>query len=178
MESMGKKLRLSKSDKPDVIDLKADDILTEPKTISWINLNDITVEELDAHFVQEVVVAQKAGTYQGLALWFSCQFPNKVDDRNNIVLSTSPMDTPTHWKQTVVVLPNAITVEVGEPLAFELNIKRSIKNRRRYNIEFTMMDPEKVIHPEPCECYLTKCIIIKKMLEQYEKEDIEDKSDS
>lgn len=156
---------------PDIHMIEPNNILSEPKTIFWIDLNDVTPEELDTVFTQEIFSARRKGLYQGVALWFSCQFPNKVNKKERVVLSTGPKNEPTHWKQTVIVLPTETIVEEGEPIAFELIIKRSNQDRRRYTIEFTMMDPEKVTHPEPCDCHMTKCIIIKKMLEQYEQQD-------
>ena len=48
--------------------------------------------------------------FQGIALWFETGFTPKDDHGaallgKEVVLKTGPFDSPTHWKQTVLVLP-------------------------------------------------------------------------
>lgn len=56
------------------------------------------------------VAITRAGTYQGLCLWFECDFDGRDYNEDGqefgcvVKLSTSPSSPPTHWKQTVVVL--------------------------------------------------------------------------
>lgn len=168
MKCVGQKLRKEKSQKPEILQISSKDLLSDGNALFWIDLNDVTLEELDTIYHQEVVASMRNGKYQGLCIWFTCQFPSENND--SITLSTSPIEPPTHWKQTVIVLPEEVDVEVGSPITYELFIKRNENDRRRYNIEFVMLDPEGVTHPEPCDCHMTKCILIKKMLEQYEHE--------
>lgn len=87
-------------------------------------------------------------------------------------MSTEPEEPPTHWKQTVIVLPSDQQVEEGTPIAYDLLLKRCIDNNRRYTIEVTMLDPAEVEHPEYCLCHLTKCILVRAVLEKYEKNDL------
>ena len=99
-------------------------------------------------------------------MWFTVRFPS------GLVLSTAPSAPPTHWKQTAIVLPEERTVEDAEPLAWELTLTRDPEAHRHYNIELTLLDPEKEKHPAPCNCHMTKCIVIRKFMEQ--QEDAED----
>lgn len=80
-----------------------------------------------------LIVTQKAGKFQGVCIWFECTFPS-ADDNSPTVLSTNPACAATHWKQTVVVLPenSVMELEAGEAVAFHLIMKRNEEDARRY----------------------------------------------
>lgn len=90
------------------------------------------------------------------------------------MLSTSPKADPTHWKQTVIVLPEEAceVVEVGSPLAISLSLKKNEEYNRRYDLQLEVLDADKEEHSLPCNCILTKCILTKAHLEAMETEDI------
>lgn len=168
MKCVGEQYRSLKSQKPEVLSITPEELLHEGEAIFWLDLRDICVDELQTVYHQSILASSKNASYQGVCLWFSCQFPSS--NNSPVCLSTAPSDLPTHWKQTIVVLPTEISVEKGSPIAYELYLKKSIEDGRRYNIELTMLNPEELTHPEPCDCFLTKCIIIKRMLEKYQEE--------
>lgn len=37
----------------------------------------------------------------------------------------------------------------------------------RYNLQLSLLDPEEVEHPVPCTCHMTKCILIKTVMQQH-----------
>lgn len=55
MSEFSKHLRSDKSPKPEVMQLRSEDILGEEVSIIWINLAECCVEELDSFTVQHVV---------------------------------------------------------------------------------------------------------------------------
>lgn len=169
MKSVGEHYRCVKSQKPEVLTITPEELLHEGEAIFWLDLRDVSVDELHTIYHQNILASSKNSSYQGVCLWFTCQFPSS-NNALPVCLSTAPSDLPTHWKQTIVVLPADISVEKGSPIAYELYLKKSVEDVRRYNIELTMLDAEEVTHPEPCDCFMTKCIIIKKMLQQYQTE--------
>ena len=141
------------------------DILSEGKLLVWLDLNTVTTEEL--HYLggeESVLICTKDGKYQGFAVWFDVEFPD------GSLLSTAPTAEPTHWKQTVIVLPSSIEVNEKEPVAFELKLDRNSENPRRYNVAFTMLDASEVLHDIPCDCYMTKCIVTKAYIEKQNTE--------
>lgn len=170
MCEFGDELRKLKGDKPVIMEVNSEDLLSQAVCMLQLDLNKVQVIDLDKFSSRHVVCCKRDGLYQGLCLWFSCQFPSKSRD-NCLVLDTSPSHPLTHWKQTVVVLPNQYPVEVSEPIAWELMLMRSLENPRHYNIQFTMLDHEKEIHPIPCDCYMTKCIVTRTFLECEEEPD-------
>jgi SAM-dependent methyltransferase len=170
MRSFGEKLRSEASHKPVTAPVSPDDLLADPEVVTWIDLREATPQDADSIKIQHVAVANKAGKYQGICLWFTCTFPSYSTEP--VALSTAPDEPETHWKQTTIVLPTEVSVEEKAPIAYELSLTRTSENSRRYNIEVTMLDPEEVQHPEYCGCHMTKCILVRAMLDRYEMESL------
>jgi len=84
--------------KPEVMVLSPDQILAEPQLFARFDLKTCTTQDLDAMSGRYFVSVKRTGNNHGIALWFDCQF-----DPSGVVLSTSPLAPPTHWKQTVIV---------------------------------------------------------------------------
>ncbi|GLV39784.1 Arginine methyltransferase 8 [Carabus blaptoides fortunei] len=55
MQSVGKRYRELKSQKPEVLDISKDNLLTEGSSIFWADLRDITLEELDTLYYQNIM---------------------------------------------------------------------------------------------------------------------------
>lgn len=162
MTALGAALRQQKSFKPEVIHCKVDDLLHEGTVMAWLDLREVTSADLEQLTFNEVIVANRSGRYEGVCIWFDCEFPLN-DNGESVVLSTAPTAAETHWQQTVVVLPEhgCFAVEARDPIAFQLNIRRNGENRRRYNMEMEMIDADAVEHALPCDCIMTKCILAK-----------------
>ncbi|KAJ8942594.1 hypothetical protein NQ318_006224 [Aromia moschata] len=170
MRHFGLKLRENASTRPITETVSPEAMLCDPEVVVWLDLREVTVDDVKTMEMRHVAVANKTGKYQGICLWFSCTFPSRLTEP--VTLSTDPEEPPTHWKQTIVVLPSDIQVEKGTPIAYDLQLARSEENNRRYAIEVTMLHPDEVEHPEYCTCYLTKCILVRAMLDKYEKGDL------
>ncbi|XP_026742167.1 protein arginine N-methyltransferase 6 [Trichoplusia ni] len=169
MKSFAKELRLTKKGQPEILDVKPEELLGEEVAICWVNVREDTTADLNSFKLRHVVGASKNGNYQGLCVWFECNFPQLPNGTGDgrVVLDTSPKSTPTHWRQTVIVLPHEQDVEQGEPIAFELKMTRDPTSSRRYNIQLSMLSPDNIDHPLPCSCHYTKCILTKAVLAQH-----------
>ncbi|XP_034835293.1 uncharacterized protein Art8 [Maniola hyperantus] len=174
LTTFSKHLRASKSSKPEIMQISPDDLLGEEEVLAWINLKNDFDFELSGFCIEHVVGARKSGQYQGICIWFDCHFP-VLSNGDEIVLSTAPKAKLTHWKQTVILLPEEQNVEEQEPIAFKLDMNRDIHNPRRFNLELTLQDPEKVEHPQPCSCDMTKCILLKAVLQDHTEHAIKQK---
>ncbi|CAK1584609.1 unnamed protein product [Parnassius mnemosyne] len=166
MSTFAKYLRMGKNNKPEIMQVQSEDLLGPDVSICWINLKEDKISDLDSFSIKQVTGVSKNGKYQGLCLWFDCHFPVICKDDTQVILSTSPRSPVTHWKQTVILLPEEQEVEEGEPLAFQLDMTRDKMNSRRYNLQVSLLDPETVEHPIPCSCHMTKCILIKTLVVQ------------
>ncbi|XP_058057260.1 protein arginine N-methyltransferase 6 [Anopheles bellator] len=171
MACFGRALRQQSSKKPEVLTVAPKHLLHEGHVVTWLDLKEVTADELHEFEVKEVLVAQRAGKLQGFCIWFDCTFPTgerggKV--ATDVVLSTNPTAPETHWKQTVIPLPEGACEELEErdPLAFTLTITRNRETKRRYDLQLMLLDAEKEDHGLPCECQMTKCILMKAHLEK------------
>lgn len=162
MSSFGQEIRKQKSQKPEILAVSEKDLLHNGTVVAWFDLKEVSSDDLSEIWFKEVIVATSPGCYQGLAIWFECEFPAS-DSGASVVLSTSPFAPQTHWKQTVIVLPDHAQddLEERDPIAFSLSLKRNPLNRRQYNIEMTLVDSEEIEHQLPCDCIMTKCILAK-----------------
>lgn len=101
------------------------------------DLNEFYIFILDITYLINYIMlfyfsgAKRQCVYQGIGLWFSCTFPDLCKEKPRIVLETSPFTNPTHWKQTIIVLPEERNLAAGEPIAFQLDLKRNPTNVRR-----------------------------------------------
>lgn len=168
MKHFASSLRRQSLKKPETILISPEHILSQPEIISWLDLKEVTKSDLDEIKTEILVVANKSDKFQGICIWFTCSFPSTKTEP--VILSTDPDDPPTHWKQTVIVLPDEAIVEEKEPIAYEICLKRVKECHRRYNIELTLCDPEDVEHPEYCFCFFTKCILQRALIDKYENE--------
>ena len=142
--------------------MKEEDLFSDSKLITWLDLHDTTLADLNSFGGEEIItVCKKDGRYQGVCIWFAVEFPNGSE------LSTSPSYETTHWKQTVVVLPNDIEVTENEPIALKLLFSRDKSNPRRYNMELTMLDATEIEHDIPCYCDMTKCVVTRTYMENH-----------
>lgn len=170
MQFVGKKLREETSNKPRTAVVPLDDLLADSNVVVWLDLREVTLDEVRTIKFSDVAVANKSGKYQGICLWFTCTFPSVLTEP--VILSTAPEDPVTHWKQITIVLPTEVEVEEGVPIAYELSLTRSSENVRRYDINVSMLDSEEVEHPEYCRCHMTKCILVRAVLENYERNSV------
>lgn len=96
--------------KPEVCLLPKSDLLAEPTCVKTFSLKWVTEEEVKLFSETTFVAITRPGIYQGLCLWFECDFDGRDYDEKGkefgtlVNLSTSPSSAPTHWKQTLVVL--------------------------------------------------------------------------
>ncbi|CAL1675464.1 unnamed protein product [Lasius platythorax] len=149
MVSIGKEYRKIKSNEPEVLLLHQDNLLAEEKVLAWLNLNCISIEEVNLLGAKNYgSLCDKNGKYQGICIWFDIEFLDRS------FLSTAPHDEVTHWKQTVVLPVDRkvekdievkdIEVKEGYPIFYKLELKRDASNPRRYNIEFNFLDADEV----------------------------------
>ena len=85
---------------------------------------------------------KRNGLLHGFACWFDVEFDGDVPT----VFSTGPSYEPTHWKQTVIMLPDALLVNRDEEFECTFIAEQSSEHPRRYNISIEL--PEDVEEDE------------------------------
>ncbi|XP_065216680.1 protein arginine N-methyltransferase 6 [Planococcus citri] len=169
MNHFASHLRKLYNGKPEVTELPAQCLLSDPKILISFSLKDVQVEELNEFKCKFFTVSKSNDKCQGICIWFTVTFPSS--NENEVVLDTSPTSPLTHWKQTVLVMQEEIELEEGQAFVGMLNLKKSQQNSRFYDIEFEMLDSEEEDHPVPCNCYFTRCKIINALSAQYDEQD-------
>ncbi|XP_041984392.1 protein arginine N-methyltransferase 1 [Aricia agestis] len=162
LNSFAKHLREAKT-KPEIMQVCPDDLLAPSKVVAALDLKKVKISDVDEFSTEHVVGASRNGNFQGVCIWFECTFP-QLTDKDQVTLSTEPSCALTHWKQTVIFLPESIEVEKEEPIAYKLDMVRDSESHRRYKLELTLLDPTDVEHPMGCSCYQTKCILVRAVM--------------
>lgn len=105
-------------------------LVTNIAPLFSFHLNTVTVPELD--FKSEfTLVAQRDDTVHALSVHFDTPFTAGHD---HVVLDTSPLVPPTHWRQTVLYLINPIQMKQGERLKCRMTCAPNPGNPRDLDI--------------------------------------------
>ncbi|RNA31812.1 arginine N-methyltransferase [Brachionus plicatilis] len=192
-QSMSKVYREVFLSKPIVEIIKSDQMIDEEQILASFDLKNVNIKDLES--IQEYNLefsARKDCTLHGFAFWFDVVFDT---DEETVILQTGPNSEPTHWKQTIALLPEAIHsfAENNNQHENELVIKendlfksfvilnQSDDNPRNYEIDIGVdvgknddvdesSEEDDQEHPVPCSCQSIKCVLIKATLEKYENE--------
>ncbi|CAL1538152.1 unnamed protein product, partial [Lymnaea stagnalis] len=115
------------------------------------------------------------------------------DKDSNVTLKTGPLDPPTHWKQTVIFLPQTILVESGVSLCSWVKMAQDPENRRHYNITLQLVEDDsgecldsddgtdpgsdtasdegnEGDHPVPCSCGSDRCKLMAALVSRMDRE--------
>merc|ERR1711953_242814 len=108
--------------------------------IKW-DLKKCRIEDLS--FSRNVKLeANVTGQIHGLMASFDCQM---VPEENGRILSTSPLNESTHWKQTGFLFNDPIQVKQGDQISGKFQVKRNFKNERELKIFIKLSHEGRVI---------------------------------
>ena len=62
-----------------------------------------------------------------------------------IVLSTSPLKAPTHWKQTAFLIEHPVIVSTGDHITGLFELRRNHKNERELKVYIKLCNKDKTI---------------------------------
>ena len=97
--------------------MAAKDLIAAPEKVATINLvKDDPNEILD---IRTSFSVKKAGTFHGFCGWF------EVDLCEGVSFSTSPVHTPTVWRQTFFPLTREVMLQKGSTITLDLQLKRA-----------------------------------------------------
>lgn len=167
LSPVGHALLDAKRSKPEITIVPPGDLLTEPVLLAEFDLAWLDVEEIQRvhsrSFASVTEAVDEPCPFRGVCLWFDCTF-----DPSGVCLSTSPQAPPTHWMQTVILLPGSVTVEEGDIIGWEVTLRRKSDGQRGYVIELNLLDGEEEEHPVPCGCGQARCVVIAAMVAKEE----------
>ncbi|OAA49319.1 protein arginine N-methyltransferase 1 [Metarhizium rileyi] len=118
----------------DTVELKT--VVTDPTPVLTLDLYTCTVADLA--FATPFKLSIKRDDFvHALVSWFDIDF---TACHKPIRFSTGPHTKYTHWKQTVFYFKDVLTVQNGEEISCNLQVKPNAKNRRDLDIDIHMYD--------------------------------------
>lgn len=113
----------------DTVEVKA--AVTDPIAILTLDLYKCTVDDL-AFSVPFKLPCRRDDFVHALVAWFDIDFSAC---HKPVRFSTGPHTKYTHWKQTVFYLKDVLTVQQGEEVQCNLDVRPNDKNRRDLDIK-------------------------------------------
>lgn len=108
-------------------------LVSAPAALKEFDLATMAVDDQD--FSSEFQFQFKTATeVYSLVLWFSTEFSDRFCGDTPVVLDTSPYQTQTHWVQTVLVLPQPVSMVPGGRLGGVLTMNRTPDRHRSLDI--------------------------------------------
>ena len=98
-----------------------------------LQLDLCTMDPGDVEFSSEYVLRSNFNDkIHALVGFWDCEFSNL---ERPVMLSTSPFNKSTHWKQTVLYLEHDLTVQKGDVLSGSIAVRKSLTNFRELDIK-------------------------------------------
>ena len=193
-QSMSKVYREVLLSKPVIKNIKSEQMIDEEQILASFDLKTVNIKDLESIQKYDLEFsAIKDSTLHGFAFWFDVVFDT---DEDPVTLHTGPSSEPTHWKQTVALLPEAIysyaqnnnlgenelVVKENEIIKSFVILNQSDDNPRNYEIDIgvdlgknvneeeSSEECDEEEHTVPCNCENIKCVLIKATLEKYQNE--------
>jgi len=138
--------------------VNVENILSHPQRFCTIDLYAVELEHLQRVHNQLTFRSFGSATLQGIALWFDAVFPtctssgfktpgepkqNNIDSNSvakniqqTVVLSTSPYQAETHWKQSILYLKRGTDIEQDSRIKCDILLSPNPANTRFLDIEF------------------------------------------
>lgn len=132
---LAKAARLSQ---PQITNVELTDCLADPYLVISLDLMFAGEEEIKNIYGMPQFAIEKNDILLGFACWFDVQFEGLIP----VMLSTGPGSPPTHWCQTVILLPDALLVSKGETVCCRLQMSQDEEKSRRYNISIEIPEAE------------------------------------
>ena len=106
-------------------------LISEAATIKTMACHRITVPEMDFTSDFEMGI-ERDGQVYSFGIWFDIAFDGPEGDQRTerVTFSTSPESTPTHWKQSILVLKEPLHVLKGDFIAGSISMFKNTANER------------------------------------------------
>ena len=163
-------------------------LIQDGQLIQSIDLRTVQIDDLKSMHSFCQFEIDNTCIISGFCFWFDCYF-SSPDSSSMIRLTTHPSSPSTHWKQTLVFLPEDIYPLKGESVPVDIHLQQREENQRHYNLTIAIQDDqdmdaettsseeeeeEEEEHPIPCPCDRAKCKIIRMIMEKYDEENIDE----
>mmetsp|Transcript_33342 Transcript_33342/g.81810 ORF Transcript_33342/g.81810 Transcript_33342/m.81810 type:complete len:142 (-) Transcript_33342:9-434(-) len=122
------------SQSPHIDAVDPQELIGTPQRILELDLRRVKINDLESVTYRGRFKLKGDGPMRGVAFWFDVAF-----DPAGLVLDTSPRVAPTHWKQTVVFLPQDIRSQFVD---VDIVLSQDDSVQRHYNISVNVERPD------------------------------------
>lgn len=130
----------------------SDAIITDECVIADIDLMTCTLKDLD-FFAGYKLKANRKGFLSGMVSWFDVYFSY---GKNPVILSTSPHEEDTHWKQGILYLETDLPVEKNDEVTGSIIFSKCKVNFRDLDIKLSYKFNNKHTSIEKQQYYIFK----------------------
>ncbi|CAF0850936.1 unnamed protein product [Rotaria sp. Silwood1] len=123
-------------------------LVHDAQLIQSIDLRTVRVDELRSMRSFCEFYIDNTCIISGFCFWFDCYFSsnNNSSILRSTRLTTSPHASKTHWKQTLVFLPEDIYPLKDDVVPVNIKLKQSSTNRRHYNLTISIKKIKENLH--------------------------------
>jgi len=127
--------------------LKEDELLSTPLNVFHIDMHSDEEQILEVISCPFSFFMKKTGILHGFGTWFDSAFlPSRsADQKDEIILSTSPYNQSTHWRNVTFVLEEQLKVEAGDVIVGTITISRHRQWLRHFEVVLVYSLPGKDI---------------------------------
>ncbi|UJR23442.1 hypothetical protein I4U23_026447 [Adineta vaga] len=120
--------------------LEPSQLVHDAQLIQSIDLRTVRIDDLRSMRSFCEFEIDNTCIISGFCFWFDCYFSstNNSSILRSVRLTTSPQSSKTHWKQTLVFLPEDIYPLKGDIVPVNIKLKQSSENRRHYNLTISL----------------------------------------
>ncbi|MBN3296651.1 protein arginine N-methyltransferase 6 [Amia ocellicauda] len=119
-----------------------EDVLSHPAKFAELDLHTVTAEQLQSLRGRFGCECFGSSCVNALCVWFSVTFPG---EEKPLVLSTSPFQQETHWKQALLYLDEAVEVRQDTKVEGEITMYPSEESARHLciHVDYTIGEHKK-----------------------------------
>ena len=127
--------------------IESSQLVHDAQLIQSFDLRTVQIDELRSMNSFCELDIDNTCIISGFAFWFDCYFSSNIHlpSSATVCLSTSPYSPATHWKQTLVFLPEDIYPLKGDTVPVKIRLEQSEANRRQYNLTIAIENTDEEI---------------------------------
>uniref|UniRef100_A0A3Q3EDD0 Protein arginine N-methyltransferase 2 n=1 Tax=Labrus bergylta TaxID=56723 RepID=A0A3Q3EDD0_9LABR len=110
------------------------DCLSAPCDVISLDMYTLQIKDLEEIKGQFQFCVEKPGVFHGFTTWFTAHFESLETGSPPVELNTGPHFKPTHWKQTLFMLDNPVSVCAGDSISGSIVLHRNPVWRRHMTI--------------------------------------------
>lgn len=129
-----KSLKFECMAEPLVTNVPQESIITSDGQVANFDIMTCTADQVKSFSSDFSLKANRDGTIHAICGWFMTYFDHEKMS-TKVVLSTSPFDPPTHWKQTTFFMKEPIIVKEGDCLEGKITVTRPKDSDRALRVE-------------------------------------------